>query len=220
MPIQTNVVSQVVEAILTRQTAFITRVGIDGNDGAGKTTFANVLAEVLAARGLPVIRSSVDGFHNPKAIRYRSGRMSPTGFYADSYDYVRLKALLLDPLSPGGTGRYVPAVFDHHADSTVDSDAQQANRGDILLFDGIFLHRPELRDYWDLSIYLDVRFERSIPRLSARDGGPLNLDAPLNRRYIEGQRRYISENHPAERASIVIDNNDPDHPVVRRWIAD
>lgn len=35
-------------------------------------------------------------------------------------------------------------------------DMRQANQGDIFLFDGIFLHRPELRDYWDLSIYLDI----------------------------------------------------------------
>ena len=71
-------------------------------------------------------------------------------------------------------------------------DMRQANQGDIFLFDGIFLHRPELRDYWDLSIYLDVQFEQSIPRLAARDGGPSDLDAPLNRRYIEGQQNLRS----------------------------
>lgn len=220
MPVLTDVVLQVVEAILQRRTAFITRVGIDGVDGAGKTTFANILGDALASRAVPVIRSSVDGFHNPKAIRYRSGRMSPDGFYADSYDYVRLKALLLDPLSPGGTGRYLPAVFDHIADSAVNVKVRQASPGDILLFDGIFLHRPELRHYWDLSIYLDVRFEQSIPRLAARDGGPSNLDAPLNRRYVEGQQRYLDGTRPAERASIVIDNNEPAHPVIRRWIGE
>ena len=218
MAILTDIVLQVAEAIFHRRTAFITRVGIDGIDGAGKTTFANVLAETLASQAVPAIRSSVDGFHNPKAIRYRSGRMSPLGFYADSYDYARLKSSLLDPLSPGGTGRYLPAVFDHNADSAIDGHPQQANPGDVLLFDGIFLHRPELRNYWDLSIYLDVQFEQSIPRLAARDGGPSNLDASLNRRYIEGQQRYIGECQPAERASIVIDNNDPEHPVIMRWL--
>lgn len=137
MAILTDIVLQVAEAIFHRRTAFITRVGIDGIDGAGKTTFANVLAETLASQAVPAIRSSVDGFHNPKAIRYRSGRMSPLGFYADSYDYARLKSSLLDPLSPGGTGRYLPAVFDHNADSAIDGHPQQANPGDVLLFDGI-----------------------------------------------------------------------------------
>lgn len=146
--------------------------------------------------------------------------MSPVGFYADSYDYVRLKDLLLDPLSPGGTGRYQAVVFDHYTDSAIDDDMRQANQGDILLFDGIFLHRPELREYWDLSIYLDVQFEQSIPRLAARDGGPSDLGAPLNRRYIEGQQLYIGECHPAECASIVIDNTDPEQPIIKRGVDD
>lgn len=146
--------------------------------------------------------------------------MSPIGFYTDSYDYVRLKDLLLDPLSPGGAGLYRPAAFDHYSDSAVDGDMRQANPGDILIFDGIFLHRPELRDYWDLSIYLDVQFAQSIPRLAARDGGPSDLGAPLNRRYIEGQQHYIRECDPARCASIVIDNSDPGYPRITRGIGD
>jgi uridine kinase len=47
----------------------IVRVAIDGVDGAGKTTFANELAEVVGGLGRPVIRASVDGFHNPRVVR-------------------------------------------------------------------------------------------------------------------------------------------------------
>jgi len=36
-----------------------------GVDGVGKTTFADKIAVVLASHGRHVIRSSVDGFHNP-----------------------------------------------------------------------------------------------------------------------------------------------------------
>ena len=62
----------------------ITRVGIDGVDGAGKTTFGDELARVLAAAGRPTIRASVDGFHNPKSIRYRLGRSCPRGYFISS----------------------------------------------------------------------------------------------------------------------------------------
>ena len=42
------------------------RVAIDGVDGAGKTTFADELGSSVSALGRPVIRASVDGFHNPR----------------------------------------------------------------------------------------------------------------------------------------------------------
>jgi uridine kinase len=43
------------------------RVAIDGPDAAGKTTFADELVEPLEARGRPVIRASIDGWHRPRA---------------------------------------------------------------------------------------------------------------------------------------------------------
>jgi pantothenate kinase len=104
----------------------VVRVGIDGVDGAGKTTFADELADILRTSGRPVIRASVDGFHNPKQLRYQRGRSSPNGYFEDSYNYAALKALLLDPLSPGGSGRYCVAVFDHSTDLPVSALEKEA----------------------------------------------------------------------------------------------
>jgi uridine kinase len=61
----------------------IVRVAIDGVDGAGKTTFANELAEVVGGLGRPVIRASVDGFHNPRVVRYAQGKQSAIGFFRE-----------------------------------------------------------------------------------------------------------------------------------------
>ncbi|WP_247506007.1 hypothetical protein [Bradyrhizobium sp. 1] len=107
--------------------------------------FANELAEVIVGLGRPVIRASVDGFHNPRTIRYARGRQSPLGFFEDSYNYAFLKQYLLDPLSPGGHRRYCAAVFDHVTDLPVPLMEQEAHPVSMLLFDGIFLHRPELQ---------------------------------------------------------------------------
>jgi uridine kinase len=82
----------------------------------------------------------------------------------------------------------------------------------------MFLHRPELREYWDFSIFVDVDFEISIPRGAARGvgyGSP-NPDALSNRRYIEGQKLYFMECRPHEYASIVVDNNDLSSPKITR----
>jgi uridine kinase len=199
----------------------IVRVAIDGVDGAGKTTLADALAPVVAAQGRPTIRASVDDFHHPRAVRYARGRYSPDGFYLDSYDYDSFRTKLLDPLGPGGAGRYVARHFDLDSDRPFDPVTQQATPGAALIVDGIFLHRPELRSYWDLSIFLKVDFNVSVPRGAQR--GPA-LDSPdpgvpSNQRYVGGQKRYLSECDPEQRADIVIDYNDLREPKVLKWSA-
>ena len=177
-------------------------------DGAGKTVFADELAAVLRAGLEPVIRAGVDGFHNPRAVRYRRGRGSPQGYFEDSYDYAGLRTVLLDPLAPGGSGRYRTAIFDHRTDAPVVSPELQAGPGSILLFDGIFLHRPELRSYWDFSIFLDVALQTSVGRCALRDGTPPDPSAAANRRYVEGQQLYLRTCNPRAWATLTIDNND------------
>jgi uridine kinase len=192
----------------------IVRVAIDGVDGAGKTTFANELAEVVGGLGRPVIRASVDGFHNPRVVRYAQGKQSAIGFFENSYNYALLKQYLLNPLSPGGNRRYCVAAFNHVTDLPVPRVEQEALPTSILLFDGIFLHRPELRSYWDASIFLRVNFDVSIARYAARDGISPNPLADPNYRYVEGQRIYLNRCSPEAYATMVIDNNDLTAPFV------
>jgi uridine kinase len=76
-------------------------VAVDGVDGAGKTVFANSLARRLEVLGRPVIRAGIDGFHNPRSVRYRRGKDSPEGFFLDSFNYDSLKKDLLAPFRSG-----------------------------------------------------------------------------------------------------------------------
>jgi uridine kinase len=192
------------------------RVAIDGVDGAGKTHFADELAEALSSRGCPVIRASVDGFHDPPEVRHRRGRGSPEGYFHDSYDYPRMIEVLLDPLRPGGSRRYVRAVYDVHAESPVQLAPETAAPDAVLVLDGIFAHRGELAGFWEYSVFLHVPFEVSIPRGAARGYGHPDPAAESNRRYLEGQRLYLAECDPESRATVVIDNTDLARPVVIR----
>ena len=209
-PARRAVLDRVAAAVLALPIRGTARVGIDGVDGAGKTTFADELRDRLASSGRPLIRAGVDRFHHPRPIRYRLGRYSPEGFYRDSYDYETLRRLLLDPLGPGGSGRFRRAIFDVDADVAVDAPEERAAPGSILLLDGIFLHRPELRGVWDLSVFLRVEWSRN-HRLR---GAPPDPEAPSTRRYHDGQRLYFRECAPWDCASIVVDNDDLDAPFV------
>ena len=188
------------------------RVAVDGVDGAGKTMFADELGAAVSSRGRAVVRASVDGFHHPRAVRYQRGRDSPEGFYRDSYDYAALRERLLDPFGPGGSRRFTHAVFDHAADAVVNAPTQTAAEGSVLVLDGIFLHRGELRGLWDFSIFLDVGFDVSIARCAARDGGSPDPAAAPNRRYVDGQQLYLAEARPHEQARVVVDNTDLARP--------
>ncbi|HEU5099847.1 MAG TPA: hypothetical protein VFU22_12540 [Roseiflexaceae bacterium] len=212
MPERQLILRMVADAILRLPAGQVVRVAVDGVDGAGKTVFGDELARILAASARTIIRASVDSFHHPRAARYRQGRDSPGGYFRDSYNYDQLKAILLDPLSPGGSGRYRIAAFDHRTDLPVAAPEARAAAGDILIFDGIFLHQAELRDYWDYSIFLQVGFDISIPRGAQRDGTSPDPQAPGNRRYVEGQQLYLRTCEPSRFATVVINNEALESP--------
>jgi uridine kinase len=191
-------------------------VAVDGLDGAGKTVFADGLAEVFAETGDAVFRASIDGFHRPRSERYLRGRNSPEGFYRDSFDYATFRRVLIDPFRDGaqtaGTTGFQLAAFDVVRDAPVESQWVTAPLDAVLVVDGIFLHRPELRDLWDWSIWLEVPFEVSYARMALRDGSDPDPDAPSNSRYREGQEIYLREARPREAASVIVDNADLAHP--------
>lgn len=161
-------------------------VGIDGVDGAGKTTFADELDSELRSRGCPVERLRADDFLNPAEIRHRLGRGSAEGFWLDSYDLHALASAVARP------------------------------RESVLVVDGLFLHRDELVDLWDLSVFLDVPFGVSIPRVAKRDGTESDTGHESQRRYVEGQKIYFRECSPLTRATLVIDNSVLERPHLSR----
>ena len=191
-------------------------VAVDGLDGAGKTVFADGLAEVFAETGDAVFRAGIDGFHRPRSERYLRGRHSPEGFYRDSFDYATFRRVLIDPFRDGaqtaGTTGFQLAAFDVVRDAPVESQWVTAPLDAVLVVDGIFLHRPELRDLWDWSIWLDVPVDMTFARMALRDGSDPDPEAPSNARYRRGQELYLSEARPREAASVIVDNADLAHP--------
>lgn len=196
------------------------RVAVDGVDAAGKTTLADKLVQPLQTRGRPVIRASVDGFHNRRTERYRQGVNSPEGYYLDSYNYDAFIRNLLGPLGPGGDRQYRAAAFDLRADAPIDTPLRQAPVDGILLCDGIFLLRPELTHYWDVKIFVDVPFDVTVERAAQRDAMALGgVEAARERywqRYVPGQRLYLSQCHPQSLADVIVDNTDPLNPLFTR----
>jgi len=197
------------------------RVAIDGIDAAGKTKLGDELVAPLENLGRTTIRASIDSFHNPRNVRYKKGSNSPEGYYQDSFQNDAILSELLIPLGPGGSRIYRSSVYNYRTDKPVLPQFHEAPLDAILLFDGVFLLRPELIRFWDFKIFVDVNFETSLQRAVARDlsvkgSGPDadTLRMRYHQRYVAGQQIYLQISRPKEKADVIIDNQNLDFPEI------
>ncbi|HEY7670726.1 MAG TPA: uridine kinase [Gammaproteobacteria bacterium] len=212
-------IEELAAAIVAARPGLPARVAIDGVDGSGKTTLADELVEPIRRARREVIRASIDGFHNPRAIRYARGSDSPEGYFLDSFNYAALCRELLEPLGPKGNRKFRAAMFDYRVDRAAETPQRVAADDAVLLFDGVFLQRPELEGFWDLTIWVDAPFAITVERAVARDarngGDAGETRGKYERRYVPGQQLYMRQCEPKERAGIVFDNADLARPTVR-----
>ena len=213
-----QMVIELANKILEHKKGLPLRVGIDGIDAAGKTFLANEIARYLEGNGHPVIRASIDGFHNPRNIRHQHGSYSPEGYYYDSFNYELLKICLLEPLEPEGNRLCRLKAFDFKTDTEIDTDEIKATNAHILIFEGVFLFRSEIEQHWDLKIFVDIDFQTSLKRALERDlylfGDEKEILKRYQERYIPGQKMYIELEKPKAKADIIVDNNDFTKPLI------
>lgn len=198
-------------------------VGIDGPDCAGKTTLADRLAGSLTTQSPPIqtVRVSLDGFHRPRRMRYQRGELSAAGYYADSFDYPTLSNECLLPFL-GGASHVRTSTHDLLGDAAQDIDRTPVPTRAVLVVDGVFLLRAELRGLWTLSVYLRISPEESLRRAHRRDlelfGSVEEVDRRYLGRYLPGQDLYRQESSPESAAHILVDNERAEAPVILRQL--
>jgi len=196
------------------------RVAIDGIDNAGKSTLADELGQELRKSGYHVIRASIDGFHRTRQERYRLGCLSPEGYFYDSFNLDALKENLLKPLGPAGNLRFTKEIFDFNTNIPTNRIVEKTHPDAILLFDGVFLLRPELISYWDFSVFLHITFKTALQRALKRDakrfGGVQETKKRHQERYVPGQKLYLKTANPMQKADIIVNNNHPTNPKYAR----
>lgn len=185
-------------------------VAIDGADGAGKTVLADELEPLVPH----AVRASLDDFHQPRAFRHADGRTGTT-VWERSFDLAAVRRELLDPWRRGAGSAYRRRWHDLATDRHVDAAYEHVPADGVLLVDGVFAQRPELADVWDLVVWVHADTHVRVARMAARDGVPDDAGHPDQRRYLEAQDIYDSLCSPGERADVLVDNTDPDAPVIR-----
>jgi uridine kinase len=221
-PTRTDVLCDVAAAIV-RVDGPRAMVAVDGRSGAGKSTFADELALQVRALGVAVVRSTTDLFHRPRHERMRLGPSSPEGYYLESHQLDAITERLLAPFRAGAESVDVGA-FDEPSDQPALIRAEVPERA-VLIFDGLFVRRPELHPWWDLTVLLtaDRRSDAAWLQFLEHDlpSDPTDRAAELDRRlerarwprYRAGWQRYLElvDRTPAD---VVIDNDDVRTPRV------
>ena len=85
----------------------------------------------------------------------------------------------------------------------------------MLLFDGVFLLRPELIDRWDLRIFVVATFEETLNRARTRDNvlyGAREVERRWRNRYIPAQQLYFDTVRPADHADVIVYNDELQQP--------
>lgn len=167
------------------------------------------------------MRASIDGFHRPLKQRYERGELSPDGYYVDSFDYLALFEQCLQPFLRG-SARMSTASYDLRAHAEATTRAAGVPTRAVLVVDGVFLLRPELRDVWTLSVYLRVSPQETLRRAHQRDldvfGSAEQISHRYLGRYLPGQALYRQQADPEAFAQVLVDNEHPEAPVIERWV--
>ncbi|GAB3797421.1 hypothetical protein GCM10027605_07300 [Micromonospora zhanjiangensis] len=123
--------------------------------------------------------------------------------------------MLLDPLGPGGDRRFRPAVYDHATDTALSLPGTTAPADAVLVFDGVFLLRPELIDRWELRVFVSTDLDKTVDRAVIREhqvSSRAEVERRWRERYLPAQRLYFATVRPTEHADIIVHNDEPQQP--------
>ena len=180
--------SAILEA--TRQLARPYVVALDGRSGSGKTTLAGALARRLDATVL-----DGDGFFSG-GVDVR--RDTPQDRARDCIDWRRQRPVL-EALRAGRAASYF--AFDWEAfDGRMEVQPTHVESRGIVLFEGVYSARPELRDLIDLRVLVRADDQQRAARLRAREGGI----GPWERQWLEAEAWYLTEVMPESRFDVVV----------------
>jgi uridine kinase len=184
-------------------------IGINGIDGAGKTTFAKALEKYLKSDNYQTQAIHLDDFHNPRAVRY-SGKDQPDNYYKRSFNINLIIEKLLAPIQQKARKSTRLTLLDVNSDKYDIAKDYSINRDTIVIFEGVFLFRKELAPYIDYKIFLDIPLEESKKRAKERDAPEIVNKYDV--KYLPAQVKYLEEYPPPRTADVIIDNTDREYP--------
>ncbi len=176
-------------------------MAVDGPELAGAERLAAQLANRLPVDGRAAVVVPAAGFYRPASVRLEHGRTDPDARYTDWLDVGALAREVLDPVGPGGSGEYLPALWDLVRDRAVRAPRRTMPAGAVLLVPGPLLQGVGLA--FDVVVHLRVS-----PAARRR------LVAPEEAWTLPAYDRYDEEVGPEALADAVVLADHPDRPAL------
>lgn len=166
-------------------------VAIDGCGGAGKSTLARGIRDSVV--NVSIVRT--DDFFRP-LNEYPARILTPARAYELYFPWERMRDEALAPLRNGRTARY--QRHDWTTDALGDWVIVEPNP--IVIVEGVYSSRPELRDLLDAIIFIDAPREVRRRRMLAR--GPDNSDWMTP--WMAAEDWYLEHVRPQESADLIL----------------
>ncbi len=183
-------------------------MGLSGIDGSGKGFLAQRLRRRLHDIGLNVALIGVDGWLNLPHVRF--GKVRPgLRFYENG---LRLEEMFAQLVLPLRDRRSIDLEMDY-VEETAPCYRRHRYRFcdvDVVLVEGIFVFKRDLRPHFDLTCWIDCSFETAMQRAIQRGQEglpPVETIRAFETIYWPAQRVHFERDRPRETADLIINND-------------
>ncbi|MEY8416270.1 hypothetical protein [Tissierella praeacuta] len=183
-------------------------VGIDGLGGAGKSAITELLKTQLQNSNYYPVVLHIDDFIYPRYIRYDEFKEEWYCYYNIQWRYDYLIKEILLPVREGIEIDKQVELYEKENDLYI-LEQIKIPQGSILLIEGIFLQRKEIKEYFDYMVYIELPKDIRLSRVINRDtyiGDDKDIKLKYERRYFPAEDKYIKDYCPAENADFVLEN--------------
>ena len=180
-------IAEVVKAVNRRPCL----IGIDGYSGAGKSTLARRLQERM--RDATIVRK--DDFYRVLDEPVRATLDAEQGYYL-YFDWERLEQQVLQPLA-----KKQSACYQRYDWVTAELAETITIRPEgFVIVEGIYSTRPELRDYYDLRIWVQTSEAERMQRQISRNENT----SKWIQRWAAAETFYVERFRPGLSANIIV----------------